>query len=64
MAQARKPRARVMLTVVEVSERLHVPVAVVLAAVDAGALPHVRDESGQLRFHADEIDGIEIRAEK
>lgn len=64
MAQARKPGARALLTVVEASERLHVPVAVVLAAVDAGVLPHLREESGQLRFYADEIDGIEIRAEK
>lgn len=64
MAQARKPRARALLTVVEVSERLHVPVAVVMAAVDAGVLPHLRGEDGQLRFYADEIDGIEIRAEK
>ncbi len=64
MEQHRSPRARALLTVVEVSERLHVPVAVVLAAVDAGVLPHVREDSGQLRFYADEIDGIEIRAEK
>jgi hypothetical protein len=64
MAEARKPRGRALLTVVEVGERLRVPVAVVLAAVDAGLLPHVRDDNGQLRFHADEIDGIEIRAEK
>lgn len=64
MAQARKPRAHALLTVVEASERLKVPVAVVLAAVDAGVLPHVREEGGQLRFPADEIDGIEIRAEK
>jgi len=63
MAQARKPRGRALLTVDEVSERLHVPVAVVLAAVDAGVLEHVRDENGQLRFRADEIDGLEIRAE-
>jgi excisionase family DNA binding protein len=64
MAQAPKRRARALLTVVEVSERLHVSVAVVMAAVDAGVLPHVREDNGQLRFHADEIDGIEIRAEK
>jgi hypothetical protein len=64
MAQARKPRSRALLTVAQVSERLHVPPAVVLAAVDAGVLAHVRDENGQLRFQADEIDGIEIRAEK
>ena len=63
MAQARKPRARALLTPVEAAERLHVPVAVVLAAVGAGVLAHVRDDSGQLRFYADEIDGIEIRAE-
>jgi hypothetical protein len=64
MAPARKPRRPASLTVVEVGERLHVPVAVVLAAVDAGLLPHLRDDNGQLRFDADEIDGIEIRAEK
>ncbi len=64
MAQAGKPRARALLSLVEVSEALRVPVAVVLAAVDAGVLPHVREESGQLRFYADEIAGIEIRAEK
>lgn len=64
MEQARQPRARALLTVLEVSERLHVPVAVVMAAVDAGVLPHSRNESGHLHFYADEIDGIEIRAEK
>jgi len=64
MAPARKPGARALLTVAEVAERLHVPVAVVLAAVDAGVLAHVRDDNGQLRFDADEIDGMEIRAEK
>ncbi len=64
MAQPGKSRAHRLLTADEVSERLHVPVAVVLAAVDAGVLPHLRDASGQLRFPADEIDGIEIRAEK
>jgi hypothetical protein len=64
MAQPPKRRARALLTVAEVSERLHVPVAVVMAAVDADVLPHLREESGQLRFYADEIDGIEIRAEK
>lgn len=64
MAPARKPRRPASLTVIEVAERLHVPAAVVLAAVDAGVLPHVRDDNGQLRFDAAEIDGIEIRAEK
>lgn len=64
MSPARKPSARRILTVAEVAEQLHVPVAVVLAAVDAGVLPHARDDNGQLRFRADEIDGIEIRAEK
>jgi excisionase family DNA binding protein len=64
MAPTRVPRGPASLTVAEVGERLHVPVAVVLAAVDAGLLPSVRDGNGQLRFDAGEIDGIEIRAEK
>ncbi len=64
MAQAGKPRPRALLTLIEVSEALRVPVAVVLAAVDAGVLPHLREQSGQLRFYADEIAGTEIRAEK